>query len=83
MFANENLRSSTFCKFFFSTFWIRCCEQHKILFSAKQLGFTMVHWDSIDRVVTEPRGRAFQTLGQAFEALREYQKHGRVLCFFL
>ena len=41
----------------------------------------MVHWDSIDRVVTEPRGRAFQTLGQAFEALREYQKHGRV--FFL
>ena len=81
MFPNENLRSSTSCKFFFSTFWIRCCEQHEILFSAKQLGFTMVHWDSIDRVVTQARGRAFQTLGQAFESLREYQKHGRV--FFL
>ena len=35
-------------------------------------------WDSIGRVITETRGRLFQTLGRAFSFLLNPQKLGRV-----
>ena len=38
----------------------------------------MADWDSMDRVITETHGRAFQTLDQAFSFLLNYQKLGWV-----
>ena len=35
-----------------------------------ELYFTVADWDSMCRFVTQTCGRAFQTFGQAFEALR-------------
>ena len=39
----------------------------------------MADWDSMDRVKTQTRDRAFQTLGQAFDFLLRFQKLDRVL----
>ena len=38
----------------------------------------MVDWDSMGCVITQTRGRAFQTLGRAFSFLLNPQKLGRV-----
>ena len=38
--------------------------------------FTVANWHDMIRVITKTRNRAFQILGQAFEALRENQKLG-------
>ena len=38
----------------------------------------MADWDSMGGVITETRGRAFQTLGQAISFLLNPQKLGRV-----
>ena len=39
---------------------------------------TVADWDSMGRVVTQTRGWAFQTLGQAFGFLLRLQKLSRV-----
>ena len=36
--------------------------------------FTVADWDSMERVIIETRGWAFQTLGQAFDFLFSLQK---------
>ena len=38
----------------------------------------MSDWDSIDRILTQTGGRAFQILDQAFYFLLKLQKHSRV-----
>ena len=39
---------------------------------------TVADWDRMDRVITKTRGRAFQTLGQAFSFLLNSQMLGRL-----
>ena len=45
----------------------------------EEIKFTMADWDSMDRVKTQTRDRAFQTLGRAFDFLLRFQKLDRVL----
>ena len=54
---------------------------------------TAADWDSMDRIITQTHGQAFQTLGRAFDLLLSPQKadqvfqklglafKGRVACF--
>ena len=40
------------------------------------LDSTVTDWDSMGRVITQTRGRAFQTLGRAFSFFSNSQKLG-------
>ena len=49
-----------------------------ISFNITLLFITVANWDSMGRVITQTRGRAFQTLGRTFSFLLNPQKLGRM-----